>query len=169
MPNAKRVKVNHPEHSQKDCDWYIIIPVHPVNLLYMYILTHFQLWMHYTYTYTYYIYYDNPRGLLWVHRRRLGKGWFSLPDSCSPPRQFPFFGAASPCTTLRACVFFMNSLTFGLSCTRPCCLWEPKIALVGPGKFFGSKKTWLLECWRCIGPVPQKIYLQIWNDNICKL
>lgn len=72
-----------------------------------------------------------PRGLDVFLLGRLGNGcsMFSLSSHVSrvPPRQLPLFGAlATEFITRNACVFFMNSNAFGLSCTFPLCLWHPK-------------------------------------------
>ena len=106
-----------------------------------------------------------------LHRK--GCNSFSLPRSCSPPRQFPFLGAASPCTTLRACVFFINSLTFGLSCTHPRCLWEPKYRSSGSWQILWLKKD---DSWN-VKDVSDQFHKRftcrygmiIVAHNICKL
>ncbi len=64
-------------------------------------------------------------------RLRFGKGSFSLPDSTSSnslePLQLPLAGPfANDFTTRRACIFFWNCWTFGLSCVPPLWRWQPK-------------------------------------------
>ena len=75
--------------------------------------------------------------MLLLRRGRFGSGSvefsFSKELLLRLPQQFPFAGSLQKeLITLKACVFFMNSCTFGLSCTPPRWCWQPKKFSRGP-------------------------------------